>query len=53
VLVAASSFIWVTALVALFPGNILSAILIEKVLEQQVVAGDYGCGRDPGAALDQ
>jgi len=28
---AASSFIWGTALVALFPGNILSAILIEKL----------------------
>jgi hypothetical protein len=28
---AASSFVWGTALVALFPGNILSAILIEKL----------------------
>jgi hypothetical protein len=29
--VAASSFVWGTALIALFPGNILSAILIDKL----------------------
>jgi len=28
---ATSSFVWGTALVALFPGNMLSAILIEKL----------------------
>ena len=39
---AASSFLWGTAFVLLFPGNILGGVMAEKLLWQRVSLGTMG-----------